>query len=1298
MFEDNYPSDERSDHERINGTEKQQTDTPPSPSPCPSSKLGRDESGPEMESMFPPEEVLSEVESMSCYSPSLPPTEETKSPQQSYDDSDVFTPSASPSEEDDSEYFEPSAKRPKKATVRRKRIIKSESEEVYTDKDDSDDWTPARQAKPKRRVKKSAPAKPRTSGRAQKKTNYNEDYDDEDSQSYSEDFSPVKAQPDAPEGDVIESIHDHRFLPDKDQTFPNNVEFLIKWQNWSHMHSTWETYVFLKDFKGIKKVENYIKNVVGPDLALRSDPNANRDDLEQRNILIEMERNVLVDYTLVERIVARREVTPTEESESGTQYLCKWRRLGYSACTWEPAELLTEKFKEQIDAFLEREKQRVIPSRGNLLSKRPAFKKLGEQPDYLVGGTLRDYQLTGVNWMSYLWSRDENGILADEMGLGKTIQTISFISYLFHSMKVYGPFLVVVPLSTIGAWEREFARWAPDIDTVCYIGDGRSRATIREYEFYVPATKKVKFNVLLTTFELVLKDRAELGSIRWAFLAVDEAHRLKNSESQLHECLKSFHTANRLLITGTPLQNSIRELCALVHFLMPDKFDISDVYDTILTDDSEGQQAKISELHSNLKPYMLRRLKKDVEKSLPKKTELIVRVDLAPLQVHYYKNILTKNFAALNKGVGGGNQLSLLNICAELKKASNHPYLFPNAEDMDASREEQLRGIISNSGKMQLLDQLLARMREAGSRVLIFSQMVRLLDILADYMALKGYPYQRLDGSVGSEARKKSIEHFNAPGSADFVFLLSTRAGGLGINLETADTVIIFDSDWNPQNDLQAMARAHRIGQRKNVNVYRFVSRGTMEEDILERAKRKMVLEYCVISQMDTSGQTILHKDKASKSSNPFSKEELQAILKFGAARMFNDSEARKGSELSLDDILAQAEQHETTEAQTSINGGEEFLKQFEVADYEVGNEMSWEEIIPESQRIRLQQEEESIHAETLLTSRKRRRINYHEDGHRQPRDTLRERDIRAIYRGILKFGSLEERLPNIIEEGQLSHLGSSVVSDTISDLVAEREQPLQPKKAHFVSFKGIDGFNVQQVLQRTRDFALVYRHLRKARPDTFHLPLNPKSVSWSVKWDAYDDAMLLLGIFKHGFGNWTKIRENPALGLTKKMFLSDAETPGFTPRPTHLVRRGEYLLKLFADYVEERRHKKLSDLKPEPASDKLKPRHESPRHQPSTPHSPLTFTESTCIKMLRPVKHELRRLRDESPQMSRDTKVDFIKECLTKIGRLIDSLVEAEIYDPDGLRIALWSSITRFWPGTVSYVKIMEIYKKLGA
>lgn len=318
----------------------------------------------------------------------------------------------------------------------------------------------------------------------------------------------------------------------------------------------------------------------------------------------------------------------------------------------------------------------------------------------------------------------------------------------------------------------------------------------------------------------------------------------------------------------------------------------------------------------------------------------------------------------------------------ELKKAANHPFLFDGAENRNVSSEEAFKNLVMGSGKMVLLDKLLARLKADGHRVLIFSQMVRLLDIMSDYMNYRGYMYQRLDGTIGSDARKKSIEHFNAPGSTDFAFLLSTRAGGLGINLETADTVIIFDSDYNPQNDLQAMARAHRIGQKNHVKIYRFVSKGTIEEDILERAKRKMILEYAIINQMDTSGAYLSGKSAISKPNDNFSKDELDAILKFGAQNMYKTDDTQQNQKLEqmdLDEILNKAENHETeatAEAVGASLGGEGFLSQF-AAIQDVKNDLSWDDIIPLDEREKATQKEkekEEAEKKKLEDRRKKKR------------------------------------------------------------------------------------------------------------------------------------------------------------------------------------------------------------------------------------------------------------------------------------------------------------------------------------
>ncbi|EKX50630.1 hypothetical protein GUITHDRAFT_103852 [Guillardia theta CCMP2712] len=515
---------------------------------------------------------------------------------------------------------------------------------------------------------------------------------------------------------------------------------------------------------------------------------------------------------------------------------------------------------------------------------------------------LQSYQIDGVQWLISLYENGLNGILADEMGLGKTIQVIAFLAHLWE-MKVHGPFLVVAPLSTIGNWQNEFKRFAPDLPVLLYHGSKDERKELRKQHLKHRAKE---FPIVITSFEIVMNDAKSLSQYRWKYLTVDEGHRIKNKDCKLLRELKALNAGNRLLLTGTPLQNNLSELWSLLNFILPEIFDDLSTFqawfnfEEELTDSQgaakimlqEEQNKIISKLHAILDPFLLRRLKSDVALELPDKHVYVLFASFSPSQARYNQAIANNSLWELLENVTDSAMLqdeattamtnpqsSLENMMMQMRKCCNHPYLFASPIDEHGEFVVDER-VLEASGKMQLLDRMLRILKENGNKVLIFFQMTRMMDIVEDYVRdVRNWDCCRIDG-------KEQIHRFNH-NSSSFIFLLSTRAGGLGISLPAADTVIIYDSDFNPQQDLQAQDRCHRIGQQKPVGVYRLITRDSVEVKIFERAVRKRKLELMTINrklfkdhqklQGSTDLSSLLKGELEITQS--FTKDELQELL-----------------------------------------------------------------------------------------------------------------------------------------------------------------------------------------------------------------------------------------------------------------------------------------------------------------------------------------------------------------------------------------------------------------------------------
>uniref|UniRef100_A0AAX7SJT9 DNA helicase n=1 Tax=Astatotilapia calliptera TaxID=8154 RepID=A0AAX7SJT9_ASTCA len=869
-------------------------------------------------------------------------------------------------------------------------------------------------------------------------------------------------------------------------------EFFVKWCNMSYWHCSWVQELQL-ELNCQVMFRNYQRKTdmdepPPADFGGEGDDDKSTKRKNKDPLFVHMEEEFSRYGVKMEWLMIHRVLNHSVDKKNNVHYLIKWRDLPYDQSTWESEDMDIPEYDPYKQTYWNhRELMMGEEGRpGKKLKKTVKVKKaerppanpvvdptikFDRQPDYLdsTGGTLHPYQLEGLNWLRFSWAQATDTILADEMGLGKTVQTAVFLYSLYKEGHSKGPFLVSAPLSTIINWEREFEMWAPDMYVVTYIGDKDSRAVIRENEFSfegnaIRGGKKaskmkkdspVKFHVLLTSYELITIDQAVLGSIEWACLVVDEAHRLKNNQSKFFRVLNNYPLQHKLLLTGTPLQNNLEELFHLLNFLTPERFNNLEGFLEEFADIAKEDQIK--KLHDMLGPHMLRRLKADVFKHMPSKTELIVRVELSSMQKKYYKFILTRNFEALNTR-GGGNQVSLLNVVMDLKKCCNHPYLFPAAANEAPKLPNGMyegTALTKSSGKLMLLQKMMRRLKEGGHRVLVFSQMTKMLDLLEDFLENEGYKYERIDGGVTGNLRQEAIDRFNAPGAQQFAFLLSTRAGGLGINLASADTVIIYDSDWNPHNDIQAFSRAHRIGQNRKVMIYRFVTKASVEERITQVAKKKMMLTHLVV------------RPGLGSKMGSMSKQELDDILKFGTEELFKDeigdgdNKEDDSSVIHYDDqaIDRLLDRNQDATDDTELQSMNEYLSSFKVAQYVVKDEDDEEEVerevIKQEESVdpdywekllrhHYEQQQEDLARNLGKGKRTRKPVNYNDDWQEDQSDNQSDYSV-ASEEGDEDFDERTEGKPN--RKG----------------LRNDRDKPLPPLLARVGGNIEVLGFNARQ-------------------------------------------------------------------------------------------------------------------------------------------------------------------------------------------------------------------------------------------
>ncbi|KIX00677.1 uncharacterized protein Z518_09742 [Rhinocladiella mackenziei CBS 650.93] len=787
-------------------------------------------------------------------------------------------------------------------------------------------------------------------------------------------------------------------------------EYLVKWRAQSYFRTTWMPGTWVWGIAAgttrsafVKKPENLLPKMTTED--------AIPEDVFRVDIVFDVRYSSVIRNSTKEIDLAR-----VREVDSA---FVKYKGLGYEDAIWEKPPAYADAgrwndFKAAYEDYvmklhlsippqaqLKRHLQRVRKQdfQSTLMKK--------EQPSSMTGkDKMMMYQMEGLNWLLFQWSTNQNVILADEMGLGKTIQIIAFFAALVQDHKCW-PFLVVVPNSTCPNWRREIKRWAPFLRAVTYYGSSTARRLTHDYELF-PASKDgdqhrqpkkhksevtdIQAHVVIASYESIGDDqtRQSLLKVPWQGLIVDEGQRLKSDRTQIYENLSKFKFLFKVLLTGTPLQNNARELFNLLQFL-----DKSMNAAELEAKYANLTQENVPELHEMLRKFFLRRTKAQVLTFLPPMAQIIVPVRMSTVQKKLYKSILAMNPQLMRSiFVRDGNLLarervSLNNILMQLRKTLCHPFVYSSEiEEKSVESAVSHQTLVEASGKLQLLSIMLPKLQERGHRVLMFSQFLGNLDIIEDFLDGLGFRHRRLDGNISAMEKQKRIDEFNAPDSPYFAFLLSTRAGGVGINLATADTVIILDPDFNPHQDIQALSRAHRIGQKQKVVVFQLMTRNSAEEKIMQLGRKKMALDHVLIERMDKG-------DDAG--------EDLESILRHGAQTLFEDDSSTDDihyDSASVDRLLDRSQIEDTSASEAKSAESQFSLARIwandkaslgeDLPDGTGANTLNpgvWDKILQE--REREYEEEQAREADTFgRGKRKRQNVDYGVgDGEKVDRD-----------------------------------------------------------------------------------------------------------------------------------------------------------------------------------------------------------------------------------------------------------------------------------------------------------------------